>query len=137
MKSVDYFFKASRCILILILLAGCEKEKDKKVDEKETVVPLFSLLPAAHTGITFENTLTEGLNTNVLMYEYFYNGGGVSVGDLNGDGLEDIYFTANMIANKLYLNKGGMKFEDIIHRMQVLQGRSVGEWVLSIKIGFT
>ncbi|RYF76703.1 MAG: hypothetical protein EOO39_05275, partial [Cytophagaceae bacterium] len=53
--------------------------------------PLFTLLTPDQTGITFANNLSEGLNTNVLMYEYFYNGGGVAVGDLNGDGLDDIY----------------------------------------------
>ncbi|HLA53469.1 MAG TPA: VCBS repeat-containing protein, partial [Flavitalea sp.] len=74
---------------------------------------LFKLLPASHTNIDFENTLTEGPNTNVLMYEYFYNGGGVAVGDINGDGLEDLYFSANMASSKLYLNRGKMKFEDV------------------------
>ncbi len=47
------------------------------------------------------------------MYEYFYNGGGVAVGDINGDGLQDLYFTANMAPNRLYLNKGNMQFTDI------------------------
>ncbi|TAE50098.1 MAG: RNA-binding protein, partial [Bacteroidetes bacterium] len=65
------------------------------------------------TNILFENTLDEGLNTNILVYEYFYNGGGVAAGDFNGDGLTDLYFTANMSGNKLYLNQGGMKFQDI------------------------
>ena len=74
---------------------------------------LFSLLSPESTHITFSNTLTEAPNTNVLMYEYFYNGGGVAVADLNGDNLDDIYFTGNMADNKLYLNKGNMQFEDI------------------------
>ena len=74
---------------------------------------LFTLLPSQTTHIDFDNKLTEGLNTNVLVYEYFYNGGGVAVGDLNGDGLEDLYFSGNMTENKLYLNKGKMQFQDI------------------------
>ncbi|MEJ7830479.1 MAG: VCBS repeat-containing protein, partial [Segetibacter sp.] len=72
-----------------------------------------TLLPAAITHIDFNNQLTEGLNTNVLVYEYFYNGGGVAVGDVNGDSLQDIYFSGNMVDNKLYLNKGNMQFEDV------------------------
>ncbi len=74
---------------------------------------LFTLLPAQQTGIVFNNTLKEGLNTNVLMYEYFYNGGGVATGDFNGDDLIDLYFTSNMDDNKFYLKKGDFKFEDI------------------------
>jgi hypothetical protein len=74
---------------------------------------LFSLLPASQTHVDFNNALEEGLNTNVLIYEYFYNGGGVSIGDVNGDSLEDLYFSGNMVENKLYLNKGKMQFEDV------------------------
>lgn len=74
---------------------------------------MFTLLPENKTHVNFTNKLDEGLNTNVLMYEYFYNGGGVAVADLNNDGLEDIYFSSNMEENKLYLNKGKMEFEDI------------------------
>ncbi|HEX6428214.1 MAG TPA: VCBS repeat-containing protein [Niastella sp.] len=86
---------------------------NKDTQEQPAAHPLFTLLPADSTHVTFSNTLTEGLNTNVLMYEYFYNGGGVATGDVNGDGLADIYFTANMGDNMLYLNKGALHFEDI------------------------
>ncbi len=76
-------------------------------------VNLFESLPASSTGITFKNVLDETPTSNVLTYEYFYNGGGVAVGDINNDGLEDIYFSANMKPNVLYLNQGNMKFKDI------------------------
>lgn len=75
--------------------------------------PLFSFLPPEQTGITFENTIVEKPKLNIMEIASFYNGGGVAVGDLNNDGLPDIFFTANMVSNKLYLNKGQFKFEDI------------------------
>lgn len=87
---------------------------------------MFSLLDPAETNISFQNTLTEALNTNILMYEYFYNGGGVAAGDFNNDGLEDLYFTSNMGDNKLYLNRGNMKFQDIT--MESGAGGRPGPW---------
>ncbi len=75
--------------------------------------PLFKSITSKETGIRFSNDINETENLNVLAYEYFYNGGGVAVGDINNDGLPDIYFTANMKPNKLFLNTGNMKFKDI------------------------
>lgn len=75
--------------------------------------PLFRLLPSTSTHIDFSNMLDESEKLNVLSYEYFYNGGGVAVGDINNDGLEDLFFTSNMGENKLYLNMGHMQFKDI------------------------
>src|SRR5437879_6221246 len=109
-------FKLNKFITVVILfslagLAACQNSPQSiKSNDSDH---LFSLLPASKTHINFNNTLTEGLNTNVLMYEYFYNGGGVAIGDLNGDGLQDIYFTGNMTDNKLYINKGHMQFQDV------------------------
>ncbi|GAA4442474.1 VCBS repeat-containing protein [Pontibacter saemangeumensis] len=105
-------------MLTLLAFASCQEKpsvEEQEASKAPTIVadPLFTLLPAGKTGVNFSNKLTEGLNTNVLMYEYFYNGGGVAVGDINGDSLQDIYFTANMAPNRLYLNKGNMRFEDI------------------------
>ena len=75
--------------------------------------PLFSLLSAQETGINFSNAVSESEALNILSYEYFYNGGGVAVGDINNDGLPDLFFTGNMRPNRLYLNLGGFKFKDI------------------------
>ena len=74
--------------------------------------PLFKLLPASRTHIDFNNKLTENDTLNILNQANIYNGGGVGIGDFNNDGLVDIYFAGNMVSNKLYLNKGSMKFED-------------------------
>jgi len=82
-------------------------------------------LSPKETGIRFSNEISETENLNVLAYEYFYNGGGVAVGDINNDGLPDILFTANMRPNKLYLNLGGMRFRDIT-REAGLEGREGG-----------
>ena len=74
---------------------------------------MFESLSASRTGIHFKNVLEETPKSNVLTYEYFYNGGGVAVGDINNDGLDDIYFTGNMKPNALYLNRGELHFKEI------------------------
>lgn len=79
----------------------------------------FTQLSAEQTGITFANTLTETDSLNYLNYAYMYMGGGVSAGDINNDGLIDLFFTGNMVPNKLYLNKGNLKFEDISEKAGV------------------
>ncbi len=90
-------------LFLLVLFVGSCKNEDR----------LFDLLPASKSGISFENTLVENDDLNILDYLYFYNGGGVAIGDINNDGLPDLYFSANQKKNKLYLNKGNLKFEDI------------------------
>jgi hypothetical protein len=89
-------------VLLTVLYAG-----------KANAQPLFTPLLPSQTGISFQNTLPETPELNIITYEYYYNGGGVGVGDFNNDGLPDLYFTANVGPNKLYLNKGGFQFEDI------------------------
>jgi len=89
--------------------------------------PLFQQLPAKNTNIKFSNALNETEKFNVLAYEYFYNGGGVAVGDIDNDGLQDLFFTANMGPNKLYLNKGNMVFTDITRNAaKELEGKPEG-----------
>ena len=80
---------------------------------EDSTHPLFERLSRRQTGISFENTLKEEPLFNSINYLYFYDGGGVAVGDINNDGLSDIYFTGNMVANRLYVNKGDFRFEDI------------------------
>ncbi len=113
--------------LMIAGLWGCErKESVPAISAIESVPPLFTLLGPEQTNVHFQNTLTEGLNTNVLTYEYLYNGGGVATGDFNGDGLIDIYFTSNMSDNRFYINEGGMKFRDVTEPAMVT-GRA-GPW---------
>jgi hypothetical protein len=88
----------------VFLFTGCLNGKNK---------PVFTLLNSKETGVDFTNISVENEQINILTYEYLYNGGGVATGDINNDGLKDIYFTSNNQENKLYLNKGNMKFEDI------------------------
>lgn len=87
-----------------LLLVSCEQEDPNA---------LFTELSPNKTGVKFKNLVGESEEFNVLTYGYFYQGGGVAVGDVNNDGLPDLFFTANMMASKLYLNKGNFEFEDI------------------------
>jgi hypothetical protein len=82
----------------------------------ESIETLFTKLSSEKTGITFINVNIETEQNNILTYEYFYNGGGVAIGDINNDGLADIYFTSNSGPNNLYLNKGNLEFEDVTER---------------------
>jgi enediyne biosynthesis protein E4 len=99
--------------LLFIAFAAC------KSNVKENKNLLFEALDATQTGVAFQNTLTETEQWNIIQYPYFYNGGGVAIGDINGDNLTDIYFTANQGSNKLYLNKGKFQFEDITDKAGV------------------
>jgi hypothetical protein len=101
-------------LIFLLCLSACRQEsKPAEPVAAETTETLFTAIPSAQSGINFQNTLTEGLNTNILMYEYFYNGAGVAAGDINDDGLIDLYFSSNMGKGKLFLNEGNFKFKDI------------------------
>ncbi|HVB03024.1 MAG TPA: VCBS repeat-containing protein [Chitinophagaceae bacterium] len=74
---------------------------------------LFQLLPPSRTGINFDNVIHNTDSLNILNYQYLYNGGGVAIGDFNRDGKQDIYFTGNMVSNRLYLNEGNYHFKDV------------------------
>ena len=89
-------------ILLFAVLYNCNDNKT-----------LFSTPKAKSLGIDFQNNIKETDDLNILDYLYFYNGGGVAIGDLNNDDLPDIFFSGNQVKNKLYLNKGNLQFEDI------------------------
>ncbi len=95
-------FKVLSSALLLLIFQQCSQQPKQ-----------FSEMDAGDTGIQFRNDIVETEHNNILTYEYTYNGGGVAVGDVNNDGLTDIYFSGNSVPNKLYLNKGEWKFEDI------------------------
>lgn len=97
LKRIVFFF-------LIIIFASCSKGNSDS---------LFTKLDASQTGIDFQNEVKNGKNMNIFKYRNFYNGGGVAIGDINNDGLADVFFTSNQGANKLYLNKGNFKFEDI------------------------
>lgn len=96
--------------LCLLLLNACKTDSEKS---------LFTEVSSDDSQIKFENTLQDSKTLNALDYMYFYDGGGVSIGDINNDGLPDIYFTGNKVKNKLYLNKGHFVFEDITEKARV------------------
>lgn len=95
-------------LLVSVVLMACD-----------TSEPRFELLTSAQTGIDFQNRLEVTPQMNIFTYMYFYNGGGVAAGDLNGDGLTDLYFTANLESNKLYINEGSFKFSDVTEKANV------------------
>lgn len=105
----------------LILLTACQREATQDVFFEENIPdnPGFIKLESSYTGIDFINSITNKEDFNIFSYRNFYNGGGVAIGDINNDGLEDIYFTSNQGENKLYLNKGNFQFEDITKKAGV------------------
>ena len=90
-------------VLTVVFFLGCNSSNDK----------LFTQLSSYKTGIKFKNILKETDEFNVLTYGYLYNGGGIALGDVNNDGLEDIYFTGNMVASRLYINQGNLEFKEV------------------------
>jgi hypothetical protein len=99
-------------MLLIVVFYSCSTDKNNNLSTNDTET-LFTLLDAKETGIDFFNKVKNQKNFNIFKYRNFYNGGGVAIGDINNDGLADIYLTGNMVANKLYLNKGNLTFEDI------------------------
>jgi len=102
-------------LLISILSIGCKNNNH-----------LFKLVDKESSGIDFSNNIKINDSINILDNEFTYNGAGVAVGDLNGDGLQDIYFCGSQVENKLYLNKGGLKFDEVIDKSNAQKKK--GQW---------
>ena len=103
--------KCFQLILVLLLWVGCQP--NTTTDKEMDLPQMFRLVESGQSGLDFVNEVEDQEDFNVLTYRNYYNGGGVAIGDINNDNLPDIYLTANMSANKLYLNQGGLTFEDI------------------------
>jgi len=100
------FKKLCTILISAVIFLSCNNNKN------DTAL-LFREITADKSGITFNNEIIENDRMNIINYEYLYNGGGVGIGDFNNDSLPDIYFTGSVSPNKLYINKGGMRFEDV------------------------
>ncbi|RXG12009.1 VCBS repeat-containing protein [Leeuwenhoekiella aestuarii] len=110
---IPIFSKILAIGLVVHFLSSCAETVEKQTAESENDFKIFESLNADGRGISFTNTLTENDSLNYFTYNYIYMGGGVAAGDINNDGLIDLYFTGNQVQNKLYLNKGDLQFEDI------------------------
>ena len=106
-------------LFVIICFYGCHSS------DNSNGLKLFTLLPSSATGISFSNDVQYTEELNVYTFRNFYNGGGVGIGDINNDGLPDIFFCGNLKSNKLYLNKGNFKFEDITDKAGL---NSEGVW---------
>ncbi|MEO8069339.1 MAG: VCBS repeat-containing protein [Flavobacteriales bacterium] len=103
-------------LCVALLGAACSGDAPVAVEhaaDTSTEAPLLRTVPAESSGITFSNPITETGDLNYFVFSYMYNGGGVAVGDLNNDGLQDVYFTGNQVHDRMYLNKGALHFDDI------------------------
>jgi hypothetical protein len=130
----NWLFYAS---LLPLLLVSCKPNNPtSQQTDSPAGPPLFTSLSPSETGLDFVNDLKEDVMSeyNVLSYEYYFNGGGVGIGDVNNDGLPDVVMTGNTSPNKLYLNKGNMKFEDVTEAVNINQGKQWSNGVTMVDI---
>ncbi|MGD1893252.1 MAG: VCBS repeat-containing protein [Cyclobacteriaceae bacterium] len=109
----------TRCLLLYCLgwLVSCQQDFPQQVEQGQ----IFSLVSVERSGVDFANELQENEQQNILRYPYYYNGGGVAIGDLNQDGWPDIYFTGNQKGDRLYFNQEEFRFEDVTNKAGILK----------------
>lgn len=124
---IRIFNKIRKVVVLFVVLYFCFSCSDRNVEKQ-----LFRSLPSNLTKVDFINQIEETNEMNILECLYMYNGGGVAIGDINNDGLSDIYFSSNQNSNKLYLNKGGLKFEDITEKANVQGDTGIKSWTTGV-----
>lgn len=117
-------------MVCLVFMFSCNKTTDKKMPSWNKVDDIFVQVTSEISNVKYTNALTETQNFNYYTYPYIYFGGGVATGDINNDGLTDIYFTGNMVKNALYLNKGNLQFQDISETSGTIGTR--GKWASGV-----
>ena len=113
MREYTFSWLAMGVVVLATTLSGCGEKQTEEPITQEVEQRLFSKIEASESGVTFRNKITDTRELNYMSYDNLYTGAGVAAGDLNNDGLVDLYFTGNQVTDKVYLNKGDFKFEDI------------------------
>ncbi len=109
--------------IFIALLCGCT-DNPEMIEERGEQNQLFSLMAPEQTGVDFMNKLSFDEEFNIYTYRNYYNGGGVAIGDVNNDGLPDIYLTGNLVPNRLYINQGDLVFQDVTDKAGVAGNRA-------------
>ena len=120
-----FSFIISVCVYLLLVNYASNGDTEK------TSVNLFTILKSKETGILFNNKIKDTKDQNILLYANFYGGAGVGIGDFNNDGLQDIYFAGNLVNDKLYLNQGNLKFNDVTKKSGIIND---GGWSTGVTI---